>query len=137
MSQKKFPPVENEDALMDDGRTVNIPVAIEEIEVSKRTVETGKVRIRKIVHEHEELIDPPLLQEEVEVKRVSINRIVEQPVQTRYEGDVMIVPVLEEVLVAQKKWMLKEELYISRRVTETHNPQRVVLHNEEVIVERE
>lgn len=51
-------------------------------------------------------------------------------------GDVMIVPLLEEVLVVEKRLMLKEELHISKRRTEVHNPQRVILRSEEVTVER-
>lgn len=34
----------------------------------------------------------------------------------RTEGDVTIVPVLEEVLVVEKRLVLKEELHIRRRV---------------------
>ncbi len=117
--------------------SISIPVAREELELSKKIVETGTVRIRKVVREQEEWIDQPLLREEVEVKRVSVNRVIEEPVAMRYEGDLLIVPVLEEMLLIQKQWVLKEELHISRRVVETHNPQRVVLRSEEAIVERE
>jgi len=48
----------------------------------------------------------------------------------------MIVPVLEEVLVVQKRLMLKEEVHVIRRKVETHQPQHMLLRSEEVIVER-
>jgi len=112
-----------------------IPVIEEEVEVSKRKVETGVTRITKKVHEREEVIDEPLLQEEVQVDRVPINRFVEGPVPVRQENDKTIVPVFEEVLVVEKRLLLKEELHISKRRIEVHKPQEAVLRSEEVVVE--
>jgi uncharacterized protein (TIGR02271 family) len=113
-----------------------LPVMEETLTVDKRPVETGRVRIRKVVHAREELVDPPLLREEVSIERVPVNRLVEGPVRVRYEGDTMIVSVLEEVLVVEKRLMVKEELRITTRRTETHTPQRVTLRREEVTIER-
>jgi uncharacterized protein (TIGR02271 family) len=83
----------------------------------------------------EEFVDEPLLEEEVEVERVAINRIVDGPLPVRYEGDTMIVPLLEEVLVVEKRLVLKEELRITKRQHKTRKPQRVTLRSEEVRVE--
>ncbi len=44
--------------------------------------------------------------------------------------------VLEEVLVVEKRLVLKEELRITRRRVEERNPQRVTLRSEEVSVGR-
>lgn len=113
-----------------------IPVVAEELVVGKRTVETGKVRIQKTVREHEEVVDEPLVRDEVNVERVQVNQFVERPVDARYEGDTLIVPVFEEVLVVEKRLVLKEELRITRRQTEHHAPQQVTLRHEEVNIER-
>jgi len=118
-----------------EGATV-IPVSVEELDVLKRTVETGRVRITKRVQEREEVVDEPLLREEVEVERVPVNRFVEGPVTVRQEGDTTIVPLVEEVLVLEKRVMLKEELRITRRRVEEHHPQQVTLRTEEATVER-
>jgi uncharacterized protein (TIGR02271 family) len=114
-----------------------IPVAEEQLFLDKRVVETGRVRVRKVVREREELVDEPLLREEVEVERVPINRLVDGPAEVRREGDTTIIPVYEEVLVVEKRLMLKEEIRVSRRKTEVHQPQHVTTRAEEVIVERE
>lgn len=114
-----------------------MPVIIEEIDIQKRLVETGKVRITKVVHEHEAVVDEPLLRDEVEVERVSIHRLVEEAIPMRYEGETMIVSVMEEVLVVEKRLMLTEELHIRKRRVEMHQPQRVTLRREEARVERE
>jgi stress response protein YsnF len=71
-----------------------------------------------------------------EVKRLTVNRVVDGLLSVRYEGDTMIVPILEEVLIVEKRCMLKEELHISKRRVETHTPQRVTVRSEEVTVER-
>ena len=116
-------------------KTTVIPVIEEELDVQKRVVETGKVRVTKGVHEHKTLVDEPLFRDEVEVERVLIDRVVDGPVPVRYEDDTMIVPIMEEVLVIEKRLVLKEELRIRKRRVETHQPQQVTLHREEAHIE--
>jgi uncharacterized protein (TIGR02271 family) len=113
-----------------------LPVIQEVLDVETRPVETGRVRLRKVVHEREERVDPPLWREEVVVERVSVNRMVEGPIPVRYEGDTMIISLLEEVLVVDTRLLLKEEVHITTRRTETHTPERVTLRREDVTVER-
>lgn len=113
-----------------------VPVVTEELQVEKREVETGRVRIHKTVHERVETWDEPLVREEVQVERVPINQVVEGPIAVRHVGDTMIVPLLEEVLVVEKRLILKEELHITRRRLETRQPQSITLRTEEATVER-
>jgi len=114
-----------------------IPVLKEELDVHTRRVELDSgVRVAKQVEEREELIDEPLTKEEVEVERITLNRPVDGPIAVRYEGDTMIVPVLEEVLVVEKRLVLKEEIRITRRKTEIRAPERVTLRREIAAVER-
>jgi uncharacterized protein (TIGR02271 family) len=113
-----------------------LPIMEETLTVDTRRVETGRVRIRKVVHEREELVDPPLLREEVSIERVPVNRIVEGPLPVRYEGDTMIISLLEEVLVVDTRLLLTEEVHITTRRTETHTPTRVTLRREEAAIER-
>jgi uncharacterized protein (TIGR02271 family) len=113
-----------------------LPIVAETLDVQKRKVQAGGVRIKKVVHEREEVVDEPLMREEVQVKRVPINRVVEAPVPVRHVGNTMIISLLEEVLVVEKRLMLKEELHITKGEIETYKPQRVTLRNEEAVVER-
>jgi stress response protein YsnF len=76
------------------------------------------------------------MEESVEVKRVPVNQFIEAPVPVREEGDVTIVPVFEEVLVVQKRLMLKEEIHLVRRRVETHQRQTFAVRKEEVHVLR-
>ena len=113
-----------------------VPVLAEELEVQKRRVETGTVRLTKVVHEREVQVDEPLWREEVEVTRVPMQRVVEGPVPVREEQGTTILSVVEEVLVVEKRWMLREEIHIRTQRRETHQPQRITLRSEEVQVKR-
>lgn len=75
------------------------------------------------------------MEEQTEIKRVPINRVVEAAPPVRYEGEVMIVPLLEEVIVTEKRLMLREELHIRKRQVETRKPQQVILRREEANIE--
>jgi len=113
-----------------------IPVIAEELQVGRRSVETGRVRVTKSVREQQEVVDQPTVSEEVVVERVPINRMVDAAPQPRQEGDTLVFPVLEEVVVVERRLMLKEEVRITKRITETRNPQTVTLRSEEVRIER-
>lgn len=112
-----------------------IPLVAEELTVGKQTIVTGGVRVSTHVTERTETIDEPLRREEVTVERVPINRQVFETPSPRQEGDFWIIPILEEVLVVEKKLYLKEEVRIRRTATEVHLPQAVTLRTEEATVE--
>lgn len=118
---------------------VIVPVIEEDARLTTRTVETGRVRIRKTTDEHEETLAHTLSSEEVQVERIAVGQLVEpDAVPTTREVDgVLIVPVLEEVLVVEKRLLLKEELHVSKRRREVDHVQRVALKSERVVVERE
>ena len=113
-----------------------LPVMAEVLDVQTRRVETGRVRIHKTVQAREVLVDEPLLREEVILERVPVNRVVEGPIPVRYEGDTMFISLLEEVLVVETRLLLKEEVHMTTRRTETHTPARVTLRHEDVTIER-
>ena len=60
----------------------------------------------------------------------------EGPIPVREENGTTIISVVEEVLVVEKRWMLREEIHIRKRRTETHQPQQITLRSEDVQVER-
>jgi uncharacterized protein (TIGR02271 family) len=113
-----------------------MPVIVEELDVQKRVVETGKVRVTKVVHEQETLVDEPSWHEEVTVTRVPVQRVVDGPIPVRHEDDTMIVSIMEEVLVVEKRLLLKEELHIRKQRVATHQPQHITLRSEEALIER-
>ncbi|MCS0592406.1 YsnF/AvaK domain-containing protein [Massilia norwichensis] len=116
-----------------------VPVIREEVQVDKRIVDTGRgVRIHKTVAELPCHIDERLLRDEVEVSHVPVDRIVplDAAPATRYEGETLVVPILEEVLVVERRVRIKEELRITRTRREEHHAETVMLKSEQVSVER-
>lgn len=116
-----------------------IPVLEEQAWVGKRVVDTGRgVRIHKTVAEHPIQVDERLMREGVEVSHVPVDRIValDQAPATRYEGDTLVVPILEEVLVVERRLRIKEELHITRTRREERHAETIVLKSEQVSVER-
>jgi stress response protein YsnF len=72
------------------------------------------------------------------VTHVPVDRIVgldHAPV-TRYEGCTLVVPVLEEVLVVDRRLRIKEELHITKTLREQRHAETVMLRQEQVKVER-
>jgi uncharacterized protein (TIGR02271 family) len=113
-----------------------IPVIVEEARIHKERRVTGKVRLRKIVHHEEQTVDEPLLKERVSVERVTIDQWVDEAPPIRNEGETLVVPVVEEVLVVEKRLRLREEIRLTWHQEEEHEPQRLVVRREEVRVER-
>lgn len=114
-----------------------IPVIEEQFRVDKKRVKTGTVRISKHVTEREETVSVPLVHEDIQVERVAINQFIDAPPPAiRYEGDTMIIPVIQEVAVVEKRLMLVEELHVIKRQSPRQETQTVNLRKEEVSVEQ-
>lgn len=79
-------------------------------------------------------IDEPLFSEDVSVERVPVNRIVDAPPETRQEGEITIIPVIEEVITIEKRLLLREEVRIRRSRTEVHKPRTVVVGDRRRVV---
>ena len=108
----------------------------ERLTVGKRTVETGRVRVTTTVEERTETIAAELLRENVTVERTPINREIEASPEVRWEGDTFIVPVVEEVLVVEKRLVLKEELRIRPNKSVERVEQPVVVRRTVASIER-
>lgn len=119
---------------------VKVPVVEEQLSVATRAIDTGRgIRVHKTVHALPVTVDETLAHDEMDVRHVPVDRLLEDgetvPA-SRYEGDVLIVPVLEEVLVVERRMRLKEELHITRIRREESHTETVMLKVEQVTVER-
>jgi uncharacterized protein (TIGR02271 family) len=114
-----------------------IPVVSEELEVETHRVARGSVRVRTRVEIHDQTVEIPFVHEEVVVEHVPVNTIVDgDPPQVTHEGDVLIIPVLEEVVVVETRLMLREFVRVSKRRTTTSAQETVALRRQVVDVER-
>ena len=118
---------------------LRIPVIAEQLAVGARSVDTGRgVRVHKTVIEQPVTIDEALGHDEMAIRHVAVDRIVapDEVPATRYEGDTLVVPVLEEVLVVERRVRIKEELHITRLRHERQHQESVVLKADQVHVGR-
>jgi len=124
---------------IDEGQTTILPILVEELRVDKKEVVTGRVRVRVSTETVEQLVAQDLKGEEVDVERIPVGIYVERgaaPPQLRTEGDVTIVPILEEVLVVEKRLLVREELHIRRRITMEHTETQVTLRKQKAEIDR-
>jgi uncharacterized protein (TIGR02271 family) len=118
-----------------DTSSFTIPVVEEVLSTQTRVVELGHVSIRKKVDEYLDERSVPLRHQEVQVERVPIDRIVPELLQPYMDGDVYVVPVIEEEVVVQRQLRLKEELRIRRVVGEHSTTVQTPYRRERVLVE--
>ena len=58
-------------------RETIIPLLEEQLSVDKRVVETVRVRVSRVTHKHEQIVDELLHHEKVEVERVPVAQVAE------------------------------------------------------------
>lgn len=117
--------------------SVVIPVIADELAIIRHTVETEKVEVKTTLELHDARIDERLHSEMVEVERVKIDREVGGPQPVRQEGDLTIIPVVEEVLVVQKRYVLKEEVRVRRRRVDFSHQETLKVRRQRVEIVRE
>ncbi|GJE43572.1 DUF2382 domain-containing protein [Methylobacterium soli] len=116
-----------------------IPVVEETARIDKRVVERGRVRVQTRTETTEEVLRETLRSDLVGVTRVPIDRVIAEgevaPV-TRTESGVTIIPVLEEVLVVEKRLVLREEIHIRQTTSGEAVEVPVSLRRQHAVVER-
>jgi uncharacterized protein (TIGR02271 family) len=118
-------------------RQIVIPVIQEQVKVDKQSVGTGKVQIRKTITEELADVNIPVIEESYKVEMIPVNKVVDTPPEAvRYEGDTMIIPVLREVVVVQKRYEIVEEVRLTKTKTETEFNQQVRLKKENISIDR-
>jgi uncharacterized protein (TIGR02271 family) len=116
--------------------TVVIPVVEEQLAVERVQRVTGRVRVTKRVNARVARVDVPVERERVHVTRTRIERAVSSAPPVRQEGDTLVIPVVEERLVVEKRLFLREEIRITRERSTGRATERVRLRAEEIEVER-
>jgi uncharacterized protein (TIGR02271 family) len=112
----------------------SLPLHEEVATVTKRTVER-RARIDKQVRTRTETVEVVLRRDQPVIERIPINREVSEAPPVRQEGDTLVVPVLEEIAVIERRLVLREEIRIHRHEIVEPFRQDVTLRTEEVVVD--
>ena len=121
------------------GEEAVLPLMEETARIDKQAVETGRVRVSTRTETVEQVLRESLRSQTVEVTRVPINRTLsegEVPPVVHEENGVTVIPVLEEILVVEKRLVLKEEVHIRRSSADEDVEVPVTLRKQRAVVER-
>ena len=117
-----------------------LPLAEEALRVGKRRVETGRVRVSVATEAEDRLVRETLRTERVEVERVAAGRELAEgepvPAARREDDGTLVVPVLEEVLVVERRLVLREEVRLRTVAAEETVERPVTLRRQRAEVER-
>ena len=97
---------------------------------------TRRVRVATKTSEVEELAQATLAGVRVEVTRERVEREIDAVPETRVEGDTTIIPVVEEILVIEKRLVLVEEIRIRQIVTSDEISVPITLRKQTATIER-
>jgi uncharacterized protein (TIGR02271 family) len=130
--QKTDPVVEK----TQDPNQILVPLHAEEVSVGKRRVVTGQVKVATVTRQQEQLVEELLEHDHVEIERIAVGKEVDAAPPVREDGDTLIIPIIEEVVIVERRLMLKEEVRV-RRIRETQRYQeRVVVRKQEAVITR-
>ena len=105
------------------------------VTLSKR-VRRALVRASRTTSTRDEDVSAELSHEHVVVERVPVGRVVAAVPPVSQEGDVTIMPVVEEELVLVRRLVLKEEVHLRRVRTTTTHSETVAVREQHVAVTR-
>jgi uncharacterized protein (TIGR02271 family) len=115
-----------------------VPLVEERLAIARRLVETGRVRVHLSTATEDALVRETLRGERMEVERIALgHEVASAPaVLEEEDGAVLVVPVLEEILVVERRLVLKEELRIRRIATTDTVEETIPLRHQVASVER-
>ncbi|QEE41027.1 MULTISPECIES: YsnF/AvaK domain-containing protein [unclassified Methylobacterium] len=121
------------------GEHVTLPLIAETARIDKRAVETGRIRVSTRTETTDQVLRETLRSDMVGVTRVPIDRTLaegETPPVVREENGVTIIPVLEEILVVEKRLVLREEVHVRQTTAGEDVEMPVTLRRQQAVIER-
>lgn len=121
--------------MTEEQEVATIPLVEERVSVAKREVETGRLRVQVSVEERQDNVPVELAHDEFEIERVPVNRAVSALPSVRLEGSTTVIPVVEEVVVVEKRLVVVEEIHVRRKSTTETRQIPVTTRSEQVRIE--
>ncbi len=114
-----------------------IALVEEAVSVDTRRVETGRVRVRTVVDDEPVVVAATLTGNYVTVDRMPVGRVVDAVPTVRQEGEVTIIPVVEERIRVIRELILVEEVHVRSVPTADPVEQTVTRRVMRAVIERE
>lgn len=121
------------------GEEQRLPLSEEHATLTKARVLDSRIRIERTTTSAAELLETELARDEVEIKHIAKNQLVEDDysAEVRYEGDLLIIPVIEERVEIIRRKILKEEVHIRKVKKVEPYQQNVLVRSQEVKIRKE
>jgi stress response protein YsnF len=107
----------------------------EDVAVSKRIRKT-LVKVARTTTTRDVVVEEDLRHEQIVVERLAIGRVVEAVPPIRQEGDVTILSVVEEIVVTERRLVLKEEVHLRRVRRTEHHVETIKVREQGVAITR-
>lgn len=117
--------------------TTTLPIVEEQLDIAKRVEDIGGLRVRIEVEDRVQHHVLDTTSEEVSFERIAVGREVDEMRAPWQDGDVLVVPVYEEVVVLERRLLLKEEIRVSKQRLQHATPLQPTVRRERAVVERE
>ncbi len=114
-----------------------VPLIEETVSIERREVETDRVRVRTVVDAEHLLVEEQLRVGGLDVIRVAVEREVAEAPGPYREGDTLVIPVVEERLIVEKRLFVVEELRVTGTSREEAVQIPVSLRRTRAVVERD
>ncbi|WP_410219345.1 YsnF/AvaK domain-containing protein [Paracoccus sp. (in: a-proteobacteria)] len=122
--------------MSDDRDEAVLPLIEEQLTISKNRLVTGRVRVGTQTEAVESLVPVELSDVDVDVVRVPVDRRIDTVPDIVTEGDLTIIPVVEERVVVTRELYLREEVHIRRVERRETQEVPVTIRRQTVHVER-
>ena len=122
-----------------DRDTQTLQLIEEVLQVSKRQITSGHVRVSVVVDTEDHRVHETLKSRRLEVEHLAVGRQLapgDPMPQSRTEDGVLIVPMVEEILVVEKRLVVVEELHIRVVHSEEEVEHVLPLRRQRAVVER-
>ena len=116
---------------------MRVPLVEEQLSIQRKQVETDRVRVRTVVETEDVLVEGLLQVGRLDVTRVAVDREVSEAPEPYRDGDVLVIPIVEERLVVEKRLFVVEELRMASSSQEEAISVPVSLRRTRAIVERD
>jgi len=118
----------------EDTTTKRLTRSAEELRIGKRLEKKGEVRVTKHVETEHVSEDVPLTREEVHVERRAVDAGASSTT-VEMQDDEIVVPVMEEEAVVEKRPVVKEQIVITKEPVTTRRTVEADVQHEEIDVE--
>jgi uncharacterized protein (TIGR02271 family) len=133
----KFASTNDSDPVETNEKEIVIPVVAEEITIDMQRIARARIHARKRIETIEDSIDTSRVRYDFVVERIPVKRFVDEKLlPMRQESDVLVIPVVEEIMVTEKRLFLREEVRITKHRTTATVPHHITLRREIIDIKR-